>query len=122
VPDTDTLESRGTVCESLAVLLLPEGSSMATFRSPSGQPIDALVLMKEVLPLRRQKWINIDKVLGLADMIGVKTDEQRIYFLRELHTIVRQLPESLFETPEDRLRLTTAVQEALDQAINQEAV
>ena len=95
---------------------------MATFRSPSGQPVDALVLMKEVLPLRRQKWINIDKVLGLADLIGVKTDEQRIYFLRELHTIVRQLPESLFETPEDRLRLTTAVQEALDQAINQEAV
>lgn len=95
---------------------------MATFRSPSGQPIDALTLMKEVLPLRRQKWINVDKVVGLADMIGVKTDEQRIYFLRELHTIVRQLPESLFETPDDRQRLITAVQEALDQAINQEAV
>ena len=79
---------------------------------------DAHQLMKEVLPLKDEKWVDGNKVGSVADRLQLKSIEPRIYFLRELHGIVRRFPEKLFKETEDRQKLATAVQEALDTAID----
>lgn len=86
------------------------------------QPLDAHQLMNEILPLKDQRWIDSNKILGLADRAGFPSDEGKIYFLRELHGIVRRLPDKIFQTLDDRDRLKTALQQSLDTAIDREVV
>ena len=76
--------------------------------------------MKEVLPLKDQRWIDGSKIASVVDRLQIHDPEARIYFLRELHTIVRRLPLKIFSDDESRLRLTTAVQDALDTAVDEE--
>lgn len=58
--------------------------------------------------------------MNLASRLGLTECEPKIYFLRELAAIVRELPLKVFTTPEDRLRLIEGVQDALDTAIDEE--
>jgi len=84
------------------------------------RPLDPHQLMNEILPLKDQRWIDSNKLLGLADRAGFPTDEGLIFFLRELHGIVRGLPDKVFQNQDDRDRLTTALQQSLDKAIDRE--
>lgn len=80
----------------------------------------SLFLIQEVLALREQRWIDPNKILSLPGQFNITTDEGKIYFLRELHSIVRRLPEKIHKSAEDRERLLTAMQQALDAAVDQE--
>lgn len=77
-------------------------------------------IIREVLPLTRQRRIDPAILLGLADRLGIHDCEPRIYFLRELTGIVRELPVKGFDSPEGRLRLIDALQQALDDAVEAE--
>ena len=77
-------------------------------------------IIKEVLPLRNQRRIDSGKLMSLAERLGLTDSEPKIYFLRELAGVVRQLPLKVFESAEDRLRLIDGIQEALDLAIEEE--
>lgn len=70
--------------------------------------------------MNKQRRIDPSILLGLADRLGIHASEPRIYFLRELTNLVRELPVKAFETPEDRLRLVQAIQLALDDAVETE--
>ena len=80
----------------------------------------AHTLMKHVLNLKDQRFIDATQVRRIASDIGLTSIEEEIYFLRELHGICRRLPLKIFGDDEDRLRLVAGVQEALDAAIDQE--
>jgi len=76
--------------------------------------------MREILPLKDQRWVDGAKILAVVDSLNIRGDEARIYFLRELHGIVRRLPLKVFSDEEARFRLITAVQNALDTAVDEE--
>lgn len=80
----------------------------------------SLFLIQEVLSLREQRWIDPNKILSFPGQFNITSDEGKIYFLRELHGIVRRLPEKIHKSSEDRERLLTALQQALDAAVDQE--
>ena len=77
-------------------------------------------LMREVLVLKDQRFVDGGKIRSLADQLQLQDIEQTIYFLRELHGIVRKLPLKIFQDDEDRLRLVAAIQDALDSAVDEE--
>ena len=74
----------------------------------------------EILPLKDQKWVDHHRINKLADKLELDNIEAKIYFLRELSSIVRKLPLNIYQDPDDRLRLVEAVQKSLDQAIEEE--
>ena len=76
--------------------------------------------MLEILPLKDQKWVDHHRINKLADKLELDNIEAKIYFLRELSSIVRKLPLNIYQDPDDRLRLVEAVQKSLDQAIEEE--
>jgi type III secretion protein W len=77
-------------------------------------------LMRDVLPLMEERWIDGAKIRAIADRQHLRTDEARIYFLRELLALVRRFPLKIYKDEEARQRMITAVQEALDAAIDEE--
>ena len=77
-------------------------------------------LMKEVLPLKDQRFVDPAKIRRVADELFPKDIEQTIFFLRELQIIVRKLPLKIFKDEQDRLRLVQAIQQGLDAAIVKE--
>ena len=80
----------------------------------------AHLLMKEVLPLKDQRFVDSSKITAIANRLNIRDDEAKIYFLRELHTIVRKLPLKIYNDDQSRQRLLTAIQEAMDNAIDEE--
>ena len=76
--------------------------------------------MSEILSLKNSRFVDATKFKTLADKLAIKDIEARIYFFRELHGIVRKLPIKIFDDDQDRIRLMTAIQDALDQAIDEE--
>ena len=103
-------------------------NSPTTHPSPPAKPLDkarrvsgaAHELMQRVLDLKDARFIDASKVESIAKSLGILDIEARIYFLRELHGIVRKLPLKIYNDDQDRLRFVTAIQEALDQAIDDE--
>lgn len=77
-------------------------------------------IIRELLPLTSQRRIDPNVFLKLTDRLGIADCAAKIYFLRELNAIVRQLPIKAFEHPDDRLRLVEGLQKALDEAIEEE--
>ncbi len=77
-------------------------------------------LMRDVLPLIDERWVDGVKITAIVDRLGIRNIEARIFFLRELLGIVRRLPLKIYREDDARQRLMTAVQEALDTAIDQE--
>jgi len=61
--------------------------------------------------------------MSLPQKIGVQTDEQKIYCLRELQGLVRAFPDKMYaNAAEDRPRLRAIFDQAGDKAINEEKV
>ncbi len=77
-------------------------------------------LMRDVLPLKDQRWLDGSKVRTTIDKLGLSTHEAKIYLFRELYVVFSRLPDKAYPDHEARLRMTGAVQEALDVAINEE--
>ncbi len=77
-------------------------------------------LMKEIIPLKDQRFVDGSKILTIVDRFGIQDLEAKIYFLRELHSIVRKLPLKIFSDDQSRFRLLAALQDALDTAIDEE--
>ncbi len=79
-------------------------------------------LLSELLPLKDQRWVDASKVEAIANRLGTQAIEPRIYFLQGIGSLIGSLPEKVFHSLEDRERLRTAVQQAVDRAIDQEGL
>ena len=77
-------------------------------------------LMQRVLDLKDARFVDGSKIASIVQTIGIQDLEARIYFLRELHEIVRKLPLKVYSDEQNRWRFITAVQDALDGAIDEE--
>lgn len=77
-------------------------------------------LMSEVLKLKGMRFVDGSKVTAIVNQFNIRDVEAKIYFLRELHGIIRKLPLKVFGDMQDRDRLLAAVQDALDHAIDEE--
>ena len=69
-------------------------------------------VIMEILPLREQRWIDVNKIVELPERLAIHDVEAKIYFLRELTNMVRKLSMKIYQDPEDRLRLIDALQQA----------
>ena len=80
----------------------------------------AHILMREVLKLKNTPFVDGTKIGSLATRLGIRDIEMQIYFLRELHGLIRKLPMKIYSDDKERDRLMSAVQDALDRAIDEE--
>ena len=76
--------------------------------------------LNESLNLKSQRWIDESQIKQMAVEAGAQTLEQRIYFLREMRQVIRELPDRAFHDNDDRTRVNDAFQLALDQVIAEE--
>ena len=91
---------------------------MSTQASPTTEVTHRI--MAEVLELKDARFVDGTKITSLVNRFSLRGIEARIYFLRELHQIIRKLPLKIFNDEQDRQRLLDAVQDALDRAIDEE--
>ena len=74
----------------------------------------------ELLPLTEQRWIDTSKIQSLVNGFGKFEPPTRIHVLQQLAGIVRDLPEKIYQSGEDRDRLRGAIQDAVDYEIDLE--
>ncbi len=79
-------------------------------------------ILSELLPLKDQRWVDGNKIDAITNRLGALSHEPKIYFLRELGGIVRDLPEKIYQSGDARDRLRDAIQESLDRAIDLEGL
>lgn len=90
--------------------------------SKSGQRIDIAShqVMRLLLPLTHAKFVSKDQLLMIPTQLNIKSTEARVFFLNELLNLLRNMPEKIFPSLENRERLLAACLEAADQADNED--
>lgn len=79
-------------------------------------------LMRELLEMTTQRWIDPNNFIQITNKIGVKEPEMRIYFLTQLREKVRLIPLKLYPSPDIREKMLDALQQAMDTEISREEV
>jgi len=79
-------------------------------------------LMRELLEMTTQRWIDPNNFIQITNKIGVKESEMRIYFLTQLREKVRLIPLKLYPSPDIREKVLDALQQAMDTEISREEV
>jgi type III secretion protein W len=82
-----------------------------------GTPID---LMGQILTMQAQTWHQSDDILNFSATAAIRDLEAKIYFLRELVTLIKTIPLKVYPDADSRFKIITAAQEALDTAIEME--
>jgi len=85
-----------------------------------GSEYTAHDLMKELLEMTTQRWIDADRFQQILFKLEVRIPEMRIYFLTQLRERVRLIPLKLFPTPDIREKMLEALQQAMDTEISRE--
>ena len=84
-----------------------------------GSP-DSERLMRELVGLTSDKWLNESRFTTLAQQHGMHTPEGRVAFLSGIKALMRELPVQVFPDTDARQSTLSAIQEALDLAIDEE--
>ncbi|HET8597405.1 MAG TPA: type III secretion system gatekeeper subunit SctW [Castellaniella sp.] len=82
--------------------------------------LDSGRLMRDLVNLTGEKWLNESRLTSLAQQHGITTPEGRVAFLSGVKAMMRELPVQVFPDPEARQANLNAVQDALDLAIDEE--
>ncbi len=77
-------------------------------------------LMRELLEMTTQRYIDPERFIQITNKIGVRQSEMRIYFLTQLREKVRQIPLKLYPVPDIRDKMLDALQQAMDIEISRE--
>ena len=118
VQDLYQLEVAATVLDGCKEL---DAALAGRFGTQGFEPVQ---LMKELVAISGEKWVAAGRFSGLADKLGVSgaTDGVGacIAFQTAVKALMRDLPIQVFADADVRQSTLNAVQEALDQAIDQE--
>jgi type III secretion protein W len=87
-------------------------------QGPSG--LDAMKLLGDVLSLGEKKFLSGMQVEGIMAKAGAPDPEFEVLFLQELITSSRKFPSALFGDDSGRMKVLTAMQEAVDSAVTRE--
>lgn len=79
-------------------------------------------LMRDLLEMTTQRWIDPERFLQIVNRLGIKSSETRIFFLTQLREKVRQIPLKLYPVPDIREKMLDALQQAMDVEISREEV
>ena len=77
-------------------------------------------LMRELLEMTTQRWVDPERFIQMTNKLGVRVPEMRIYFLTQLREKVRQIPLKLYPVPDVREKMLDALQQAMDSEIPRE--
>jgi len=77
-------------------------------------------LMRDLVALTADKWLNGSRFTTMAQQHGVASPEGQVVFLAGIKTLMRDLPLQVFPDPEARQSTLSAIQDALDVAIDEE--
>lgn len=80
-------------------------------------PIELLLTLVEITA---EKWLSTQRFVTLSERCGAKEPKDQIHFLTAIKAILRDMPVQVFVDDEQRQAVLTAVQDALDQAIDRE--
>ena len=83
-------------------------------------PLDVQGLVGKILDLRAENFwgaVHFERILAEAKAPDI---EREVLFLQDLMRIIRALPSQFFDTPAGHLKVISAVQEAVDNAIQRE--
>lgn len=81
------------------------------------------VLVQEALRLLNQRWVSSGDIEALPSKMGIKGEallSVKIFILNQLLEIYRKVPDRYFKEEDHRANLLEAVQEALDDLIEEE--
>lgn len=80
----------------------------------------AFELMKELVAITGEKWVGATRFTAMTDRWGLRDPTARVTFLTGVKELMRNMPVKVFEDPDVRQSILSAVQDALDEAIDQE--
>ncbi|MNW19780.1 TyeA [compost metagenome] len=66
------------------------------------------------------KWVSAERFNGLSERCGAHATEAKVHFLSGIKNLLREMPENVFLSSEQRQSVINASQEALDTAIDRE--
>jgi len=81
------------------------------------------ILIQEAIRLLNQRWVSSGDIEGVPAKMGLKNNELlsvKIFILNQLLEIYRKTPDRYFKEDDHRMNLLEAVQEALDDLIEEE--
>ncbi|MHA3904757.1 type III secretion system gatekeeper subunit SctW [Castellaniella sp. WN] len=84
-----------------------------------GEPDDER-LMRDLVGITGEKWLAEGRFTTLAERHGVTSIEGRVAFLTGVKNVMKAFPEQVFPTVDDKQATVTAIQTALNTAIEAE--
>lgn len=87
---------------------------------PSDRPVDATLLLGGLLGIIGGTWVSPSQFETLGQDLGLEDGPLMIEFLTGVRTILAALPDRMYETADARRAVMTAIQDALDAAIDRE--
>ena len=82
--------------------------------------LTAMTLLGDVIGLGEKKFLSGMQVEGIMRKSGARDPEQEVLFLQELINTARKFPSALFGDDAGRLKVISAMQEAVDSAVTRE--
>jgi len=87
-------------------------------QGPGG--LNAMTLLGDVIGLGEKKFLSGMQVEGIMRKSGARDPEQEVLFLQELINASRRFPSALFGDDAGRLKVISAMQDAVDSAVARE--
>lgn len=107
--------------EVVQTLLERCGEVSAVLQREHGKPpMDAAIMLRKVVELTNERWVNANQFTRLAESLACTDFASQIRFLTEMKGVLRDLPVKVFADADNRQALMTALQDALDSAIDRE--
>jgi len=82
--------------------------------------IDAMGLLGEIIALRGQPFLSANSIKMIVDKVNPPDIEKEVLFTQDLLKTTRSFPSALFDDDAGRMKVLTAVQEAVDEAVQRE--
>lgn len=80
----------------------------------------AYILTKTFMQAILKEYLDENLVAQLMQTVGIRTDEERIFFLTQLTVFLRKYPDSVFSSQDVRTHFLSVLQEMLDTKILEE--
>ncbi len=93
---------------------------LASVHSIESFPHDGFTTLGEILNIKKETYISSSSIERLMRAAKPANPEEEVMFLQELQTTVRHFSATLFDSDQERVKFTEAVQTAVDEAVNRE--
>ena len=82
--------------------------------------LDAMGLLGEIVNLRGKAFLSAGNIKQIVDKANPPDIEKEVLFTQDLLKTTRQFPSALFDDDAGRMKVLTAVQEAVDEVVQRE--